>query len=1192
MTTPKRFASLFTLIAFAFVAVDAGAADWIGGDDGYWGTAANWKNSSGPDADGYVSGDAFFKSDDISGYDVWFDKVFNLKYQVKIENGSETPLVFKSAGESFGICSDSTKDSNNYHRLSVGYDTDGWLRIEGGSYSFQNAIYVAEKEKDGNPAVDGKLEVLGGSLATDDGINVGHSAGKTGTMIVGGGSVTSTAEAFIGAVSSATGILTVTNGTFTAAGGLTLGSGGSANGTFNLSQDGVVNVTGGDFIVCKNNAGAIGAFDVSDGTLTIANALKHGYVGSAKNATGAISGGKVSVGTDLSVGHGASTEASLTISGSADVMAKNFMVAQGSGASGDVTISGGAVAVTNLYMACNGNGGGGMGTTASLAVDGGTLDVGSGVKFGHVGGSTAVLKVDGGEVTVAGRIFQFGGDTTGRVEVASGALSVVGELYMGSSYAGSKMTLKMSGGDATFANISLNGGDSNNSGLNVVNEIVLEGGVVTVNGVTINGNYSNMSSSIAFRGGTIRASDSANGTFIPSDSRMAVTVEEAGGAIDTNGKNVTIASAISGTGTLTKKGAGTLTFTETPACPIRIEGGNVVFPENAVLTAKITVAAGAVYVYDSSLTYTGGIEVGEGGFVVMENAAYTSGIAYDIPAAITFAAGATAAGNLMIKTGARTSVSFSGSTYTITDEDAETPVTTMWLGGATGQFVPQGGGTVGEFYYNGNWTHGAPNALDTAVIASDCTIRSWESTKHSGRHPMYELVLKNGATLTFLSGWPSNRQPALQPQKISGNGTLRLGSTGIVYNETADCVISDTVAVEFIEGPADKDVARPSWVEGGSKGVIFYGPVRNPSGAFVASGSYVQFIGAVDISSSDSIVYTENDDTKTVRTSFYNCTMNGAVVLNGRAEFYNTVVNGNISGAGQMDVLVPSGNPNTSTVTLSGDNSGFSGTVYATRNINFAAAAAGSAKAYWDLPNCDVEISAESGTLKLGHLNCAGNKKLFKMAGGKTPNGLVIEVGKGVIIGKKYFDNGAGLDVTLRKVAFGDDEPGTFIYAGYGFPKIEVAAGELAFRDDSSDSDAYVQATPFAVAAEVTVDAGATIGGTNAVSISSLTLADGAFIAGPGTKLTNVGTATLEGADGVKVLVADATALTAGTRYNLITATEGVNGRPYGVAVDASGADVAASNGNEKEFWLARVRGKILHLVEANPRAGLQIILR
>ena len=36
MTTPKRFASLFALIAFVFVAVDAGAADWIGGDDGYW----------------------------------------------------------------------------------------------------------------------------------------------------------------------------------------------------------------------------------------------------------------------------------------------------------------------------------------------------------------------------------------------------------------------------------------------------------------------------------------------------------------------------------------------------------------------------------------------------------------------------------------------------------------------------------------------------------------------------------------------------------------------------------------------------------------------------------------------------------------------------------------------------------------------------------------------------------------------------------------------------------------------------------------------------------------------------------------------------------------------------------------------------------------------------------------------------
>ena len=311
----------------------------------------------------------------------------------------------------------------------------------------------------------------------------------------------------------------------------------------------------------------------------------------------------------------------------------------------------------------------------------------------------------------------------------------------------------------------------------------------------------------------------------------------------------------------------------------------------------------------------------------------------------------------------------------------------------------------------------------------------------------------------------------------------------------------------------------------------------------------------------------------------------------GRAShIYDTcTISGNLVGAGTFCVK---GDGGTNKLALSGDNESFTGLVNADRNIQFASESSGSSKARWYLNNSDVYFNIATGTLKLGYLDARGNKKLFKMADGVTPDGLVIEVGKGEMVGKKYFDNGEGLDVTLKKVAFSEDEPGTFTYAGYGFPKIKVAAGEFVFRDDSSDSDAYVQTAPFAVAATVTVDDGAVVSGTNTVSISSLTLADGAYIAGPGTKLTNIGTATFQGSDGAKVL-ADAADLATGTKYTLIETTGGITGAPYWAAVDATGADVPASNGKAKEWWLVNVRsGKNLVLKEGNPNVGLAIVVR
>ena len=76
------------------------------------------------------------------------------------------------------------------------------------------------------------------------------------------------------------------------------------------------------------------------------------------------------------------------------------------------------------------------------------------------------------------------------------------------------------------------------------------------------------------------------------------------------------------------------------------------------------------------------------------------------------------------------------------------------------------------------------------------------------------------------------------------------------------------------------------------------------------------------------------------------------------------------------------------------------------------------------------------------------------------------------------------------------------------------------------------------------------------------------------------------------MLVADATALTAGATYDLITATTTLSGTPAVFAVDSDGNHVAASNGKAKNWWLAKARGGVLRLAEGNPNAGMAVVIR
>ena len=94
---------------------------------------------------------------------------------------------------------------------------------------------------------------------------------------------------------------------------------------------------------------------------------------------------------------------------------------------------------------------------------------------------------------------------------------------------------------------------------------------------------------VNFNGGTFRAIYSENEGIFPDHANLTVQLNEQGGTIDTQGYASWVKKAITGTGSLTKKGAGTLTFTAMPTFTGKITvlagAGNVLLPTGATIAA-------------------------------------------------------------------------------------------------------------------------------------------------------------------------------------------------------------------------------------------------------------------------------------------------------------------------------------------------------------------------------------------------------------------------------------------------------------------------------------------------------------------------------------------------------------------------------------------------------------------------------
>jgi hypothetical protein len=125
--------------------------------------------------------------------------------------------------------------------------------------------------------------------------------------------------------------------------------------------------------------------------------------------------------------------------------------------------------------------------------------------------------------------------------------------------------------------------------------LYLDGGVLETGKVAAG----NGTSSFAFNGGTLRA-NADNTNFVGGFS--TITLSTNGGIIDTNGKNVSVNSAFSGTGTLTKINSGTLTLNAASIGGLAHNAGTITIADNINITisGNTTIATGSTLRFGSN----------------------------------------------------------------------------------------------------------------------------------------------------------------------------------------------------------------------------------------------------------------------------------------------------------------------------------------------------------------------------------------------------------------------------------------------------------------------------------------------------------------------------------------------------------------------------------------------------------------
>ena len=457
----------------------------------------------------------------------------------------------------------------------------------------------------------GGTTVTNGTLAVTSGGSIDHAAADIsiasgGALAVSGGSVSNR----IGTVGDqGAGTAAVTDGSWTNADELRVGWGDgivSANGTLDISGGTVTNTNA----YLGGSAGSVGQATVSAGTWTSSDALQIGFGGASGALT--VSGGTVND-TDGIIGASLASSGTATLSSGAWTNSGALTVGA-NGGTGTLNMSGGALA------SAIGSVGSAAGSIGTATISGGTWTNAGDLVIGNDG--TGTLAINGtGTVIVGGSLYNGvagGSGSGGTINLSSG-----GTLKIGSS-GGNLQTDLTDNGTLVFENSvdstysrSIDGTGRVRFAMPSATVLTLSGSNAWSGGTAIDGGTLLVSNSsalgtagtISFGGGTLQFSAGNTVDYSP---RFDGSGSQAF-SIDTNSRDVTLASAIAGAGsTLEKLGPGTLTLTgnntftglsTVSAGTLQIGGG----AGTGSLIGNVRNDATLAFDRSGSLTYGGGI---------------------------------------------------------------------------------------------------------------------------------------------------------------------------------------------------------------------------------------------------------------------------------------------------------------------------------------------------------------------------------------------------------------------------------------------------------------------------------------------------------------------------------------------------------------------------------------------------------
>ena len=422
----------------------------------------------------------------------------------------------------------------------------------------------------------GNVSLETGALTINNKITLGNNRGN-GTLTMSGGSLTKTAgdETVVGR-DNGTGVLAQSGGTVTLNHNLYVGQSSGANGTYTIGGNAVLNI-GRDFVVGRESG--TGALTMTGGTITKIGDEK--FIVGHNNGVGVVaqSGGTISVNNELYIGNeNAGASGTYTLSGTGALSVANEVVVGRESGTGVLNVDGGTITTTgngNMYIGRRDGTGTlnqtagvisvikefGVGTrddnkigTGTYNLSGGSLAATNNIFIGKELGASGTMTMTGGTMSTSDKLQIGHNQATGVLTQSGGIVTVQNEVSIGNENSGSSVgTYTLSGSaELNVGNEVLVGRD------NATGTFNLDGGTVTTK--KIEGGTGN--ATVNFNGGILKARES-QAAFI---TNLDVANVQAGGiTIDSNGFDLGISQTLSGTGGLTKAGAGRLTLSASNA---------------------------------------------------------------------------------------------------------------------------------------------------------------------------------------------------------------------------------------------------------------------------------------------------------------------------------------------------------------------------------------------------------------------------------------------------------------------------------------------------------------------------------------------------------------------------------------------------------------------------------------------------